>query len=265
MLNSPIITIYYDHQIEGNAPEPIYRIPKSLAMYFSPVIKDCFPSRHTQHVSRDGCDGQTKVTVSGVVKPAYTMLLEWMLSSGKEDGRSRVPRLPFAKYARLYEVAELLQVHYVRDEMLYRMNRIAVGQVPADDVRMVYAAYPKNHFVRQIVIRSIGDAVLSRTLRHWALYLDIRTDIPAYDYDISEYTTAKKLGWKRQQEELEGKSRKNRRPRKNWGFQGVQPENWEYSWEEVPAKSVAAIARKGKGARSTYYKLAAIDFGVSRW
>lgn len=267
MLNSPIITVYYDQQKEGVAPEPIYRIPKSLAMYFSPVIKDCFPSKHIKHVNREGCDGKNKITVSGVIKPAYVLLFEWMLTSGKEDGRSRVSRLPFAKYARIYEAAEILQVNYVRDEMLYRMNRIADGQVPAEDVRIVYAAYPKNHLVRQIVIRSIGVAILNRTLRHWALYIDIRTDIAEYDYDISEYTMAKKREWRRQQKEQEGKSRKNHRGRKNWGSQTAQPEDWEYRREEVPTEPVvsAPIARKGKGGRPAYYKLEATDFGISRW
>ena len=261
-MGSPIITVLYDHGIEGVAPEKIYRIHKNLAAYFSPVLKDCFPSKFLKHVNRKGCDGHTVVTVTGVVKNAYVMLFEWMLNSGNEDQKSTFGIMGFAKYARVYEAAEVLQVDYVQGEMLHRMNKIAAGQVPAQDVRMVYATYPKGHIVRQIVIRSIGDAILNRTLRRWSLYLDIRTDIVAYDHDITEYMRTKK---REEQVALQGNKQKNRRGRKNRHIHGYQ--GYEGQGEPVIVeKQVAApLARKGDGGRPAYYKLSATDFGASRW
>ncbi|KAL1955189.1 hypothetical protein VTO42DRAFT_8954 [Malbranchea cinnamomea] len=226
-------------------------------------MKDCFPAKNILHVSRRGCDGMTTVTVSGSVKYAYVALFQWMVNSCQMNGRARIEFLSFSKYARLYEAAEALQVNFVRNEMLARMNRIADGQVPCEDVRMVYANYPKDHVIRQIVIRSIGDAILNRSLRRWALYLDLRVENIAYDNDIYEYVEAKRSEWREQHELERNKRKKNRRTRKDNNSQDAR--GAEQHQATVVEKQVAApLARKGRGGKPSYYKIGLKDFGV-KW
>lgn len=257
-MNSPLITVLYDHGIENVAPEAIYRIPKKVATHFSPVLRDCFPRANQHHVNRPGCDGATVVTVSGSVKLAYVAIFQWMLNSCQENGRARLEYLPFSKCAHSYEAAEMLGVGPVEREMLSRMSRIASTQVPCEDVRMVYATYPKESVVRQIVIRSIGDAILNRRLRRWSAYLDLRVDSAEYDNDIHEYIQARKREWRELQraEKDQTKGKKQRRPRRS--------QDQQEATEKVVGRQVAApLARKGKGGQPSYYTLQLGELGVS--
>jgi hypothetical protein len=253
-----VITICYDDGT-GN-PEPIYRIQKNVAAYFSPTLKDCFPRPGQPHVNRLGCNGATTVTVSGSVKAAYMLIFQWMLNSCEADKRLKFDKLTFSKYARIYQAAEYLGIDAVQKDMLFRMNKIAAGQVPCEDARMIYAAHPKGSMFREIVVRSIGNAILSRTLRRWPLYIDLRVGCADYDLEVTAYVEARKRELRKAQNaEVAGKKGK-----KDGRARGV--ENAEYLGGTVVEKQVSApLTRKGKGAHPSYYKVELHDFGVSLW
>jgi hypothetical protein len=254
-----LITICYDDGT-GN-PVPIYRIPKNVVAYFSPTVKDCFPRLGHPHVHRLGCDGATTVTVSGSVKAAYMLIFQWMVNSCEADKRLPFDHLPFSKYARVYQAAEYLGMDAVQKDMLYRMNKIAEGQVPCEDARTVYAAHPKGSMFREIVVRSIGNAILIRNLRRWKLYIDLRVECADYDLEVTAYVEEKKRELRNAQK-AEMAGRKGKKGKKNNRAHGV--ENAEHLGGTVVEKQVSApLARKGKGAHPSYYKVELHDFGVS--
>lgn len=155
---------------------------------------DCFPDEHEAHVPRKGCNGTDTVTIYGGVKHAHLVVFRWMLACCKDTGVAKIDWLPFAKYIRILEAAEILHVEPVQDDMWGRMHRIAQKQVHVDDVRMVYLNYHKSSPVRQLVIRSIGDAVFERRLRNFGAYKVFKGECAEYEADIYEYLRGKRRG-----------------------------------------------------------------------
>ncbi|EGE79901.1 hypothetical protein, variant [Blastomyces dermatitidis ATCC 18188] len=189
LLGGPKIRILHA-STQDATPQPIYdTYPLWLATHFSYYIKDCFPAKHEPTVARKGCNGTNAVTIYGGVAQAHLVVFRWMLAccKGARHGYAKIDRLPFAKYTRILEAAEILDVYAVQDDMWVRMNRMADKQIYIDDVRMVYANFPKSAPVRMLVIRSIGDALFERRLRNFGAYKAFKAECAEYEADIYEY------------------------------------------------------------------------------
>ncbi|KLJ12385.1 hypothetical protein EMPG_12581 [Blastomyces silverae] len=189
LLGGPKIRILHASSQDAT-PQPIYdTYPMWLATHFSDYIKDCFPAKHEPTVARKGSNGTDTVTIYGGVAQAHLVVFRWMLAccKGARNGYARIDRLPFAKYTRILEAAEILDVYPVQNDMWARMNRMADKQIYIDDVRMVYASFPKSTPVRMLVIRSIGDALFERRLRNFGAYKAFKAECAEYEADIYEY------------------------------------------------------------------------------
>ncbi|PGG96113.1 hypothetical protein GX51_07978 [Blastomyces parvus] len=189
LLGGPKIRILHA-STQDATPVPIYdTYPLWLATHFSDYMRDCFPAKHEPSVARKGCNGTDTVIVYGGVAQAHLVIFRWMLAccKGPRSGRTKIDRLPFAKYARILEAAEILDVYPVQDDMWTRMNRMADKQIYIDDVRMVYANFPKSASVRMLVIRSIGDALFERRLRNFRAYKEFKAECAEYEADIYAY------------------------------------------------------------------------------
>ncbi|KAK2782644.1 hypothetical protein FQN53_009660 [Emmonsiellopsis sp. PD_33] len=194
LLKGPRITILHSSDPASELPaQPLFTaFPKRVAAHFSTYIADSFPAPGQPHVPRLGCNGTNTVTIYGALPPALFRIFNWMLASCAGRGLERIEFLPFAKYVRLLEAAEILGVEYVRADMWRRMSRMAAKQVAIEDVRMVYLNFPKEAPVRQLVIRSIGDAVLERRLRNFGAYKVFKRECVEYEEDVFEYVRGKR-------------------------------------------------------------------------
>ncbi|KAK2739140.1 hypothetical protein FQN55_009545 [Onygenales sp. PD_40] len=186
LLKGPRITILHSSDPTSELPaQPLFTaFPKRVAAHFSTYIADSFPAPGQPHVPRLGCNGTNTVTIYGALPPALFRIFNWMLASCAGRGLERIEFLPFAKYVRLLEAAEILGVEYVRADMWRRMTRMAAKQVAIEDVRMVYLNFPKEAPIRQLVIRSIGDAVLERRLRNFGAYKAFKRECVEYEEDV---------------------------------------------------------------------------------
>lgn len=246
-------------------------IPKDVVTHFSTMLKDCFPPPDQHHASRLGCDGKTSATVYGGVKPAFIAIFNWMLKSCEGTGLSRIDFVNFAKYARIFEAATILGVSIVRNDMLTRMNRMADKQIRIDDVKIIYGSFAKESVPRQIVIRSIGDAVFDRRIIGWQPYKDFRMECYDYDDDIYEYVQAKRNAVARAEkaERLEAQRRKGKSEARQNGTNKHRDSKKPYTSEsgtpeeQVVIKKVSAIvSRKGKKGQPSYAKIPLEQFGV---
>ncbi|EFQ98115.1 hypothetical protein MGYG_01153 [Nannizzia gypsea CBS 118893] len=242
-------------------------IPRNLIAYFSPVLKDCFPTANIAHVNRRGCDRRTIATIYGSLKPAFIIIFSWMMKSCEGQGLVWIERMNYTKYARVFEAAKILSVDLVCEDMLNRMNKMANTQIHVDDVMLIYHFFPKESEPRQIVIRSIGDAVFERRLRGWAQYKEFKIQCRDYDYDIYEYVERKRRDAakeKRKQRQFENKS-KRRLAGKNQLPQAWEAEDTkdQQASDKVTAKKVTGVvSRKGKGGKPTYVSVTLDKFGV---
>ncbi|KMU79701.1 hypothetical protein CISG_02119 [Coccidioides immitis RMSCC 3703] len=144
--------------------------------------------------------------------------------------------------------------------MATRMDKMSKSQVPIKDVRIIYENFPRDALARQIVIRSIGDAIFERRLRRWDLYKDFKLECIEYDDDIYSYIEGKKRAI-REAEMLENR-RQERRRRKKGGSKEYQPVAREPP--QVVNKTVqGVVTRKGRGAQPTYVRVGLEDLGVS--
>lgn len=247
-------------------------MPKAVLNHFSSLLDDCFPSPDNLHVNRNGCDGEAYATVYGGVRPAFGVIFQWMFSSCQNQRIERIDRLDFAQYARLHEAAEYLDIPWVVNEMVNRMNKMSKSQIPIKCIRIIYANFPKESLPRQVVIRSIGNAVFERRLRRWDLYKEFKLECIEYDNDIYEYVEEKKRAAR--EAEMAERNQRDRRLRGNHGKhkQEYNKENKEENWSSdlgvesprvVTKKLQGVVARKGRGAKPTYVRLGLDDFGIS--
>ncbi|KKZ63516.1 hypothetical protein EMCG_02175 [[Emmonsia] crescens] len=295
LLRGPKIRILHANA-EDETPQPIYdTYPKWLAMHFSDLLMDCFPDEHEAHVPRKGCNGTDTVTIYGGVKHAHLVVFRWMLACCKGTGVAKIDWLPFAKYIRILEAAEILHVEPVQEDMWGRMQRMAQKQVHIDDVRMVYLNYHKSSPVRQLVIRSIGDAVFERRLRNFGAYKVFKSECGEYEADIYEYLRGKRREvYEEQQRAARAAARKaNKADRKLSAKIGGDGGRQTYGQigAKVTAAAAAAVAavagrgdgvvnpvaagqvvsktisavvtRKARGGRPGYAKVHLSDLGVS--
>ncbi|KAM5430721.1 hypothetical protein McanMca71_005202 [Microsporum canis] len=250
------------------APQVLFNaIPKNMIAYFSPVLKDCFPAIGVARVNRQGCDGEKVATLYGGLKQAFIIIFNWMTKSCEGQGLAWIERMNYTKYARVFEAAKLLCVELVSEDMLTRMNKMANTQIRIEDVRLIYQFFPKHSEPRQIVIRSIGDAVFDRRLRAWALYKEFKIDCREYDYDIYEYVEKKRhaVAEKEQRQRLLENQGKRRRPRKSKLQQTKEADDTtdENTANQVVATKVTGVvSRKGKGGQPTYVSVTLDKFGV---
>ncbi|EAS32747.1 uncharacterized protein CIMG_03771 [Coccidioides immitis RS] len=260
LLKGPTVKIAHA-SFEDDTPTVICNaMPKAVVKHFSPFLDDCFPPADKLHVRRKGCDGATHVTICGGVKAAFIYIFQWMLASCRGTGLQRIERLEFAQYARLHEAATLLGIPRIQQEMATRMDKMSKSQVPIKDVRIIYENFPRDALARQIVIRSIGDAIFERRLRRWDLYKDFKLECIEYDDDIYSYIEGKKRAI-REAEMLENR-RQERRRRKKGGSKEYQPVAREPP--QVVNKTVqGVVTRKGRGAQPTYVRVGLEDLGVS--
>lgn len=233
------------------------------------MLRACFPSPSQQHASRLGSDGETVATVYGGAKPAFITIFEWMLKSCEGTGLSRIEFVNFAKYAHIFEAATILGTSIVRNDMLTRMNRMADKQIRIDDVKAIYKDFAKGSVPRQIVIRSIGDAVFDRRIIDWKPYKNFRIECHAYDDDIYEYVQTKRSAVAR----AEKAERLN--TQKSKGMHASQRHGKDKPWhseesesstaeEQVVVKKISVVvSRKGKNGRPSYAKVPLEKFGLS--
>ncbi|PGH18138.1 hypothetical protein AJ79_00767 [Helicocarpus griseus UAMH5409] len=286
LLKGPKIRILHasTEDNDDETPQPIYHtFPKRVAIHFSRYIRDCFPSFSRPYVSRKGCNGTDTVTIYGGVAAAHLEIFRWMLASC--DGReiSRVEYLPFSKYVRIHEAAEILGVNSVKNNMWNRMNHMAAKQVPIDDVRMVYMNYAKSTPVRQLVICSIGEALYERRLRNFQAYKEFKEQCQEYDEDIHEYLSAKRKAvyeeQKRAAREAYRASRKLRGEKKGSSNQNrreaggrtattttTTPAGNDAATSGQPTtKTISAVVtRKAQGGRPGYAKVELSDLGITK-
>ncbi|EEP82644.1 predicted protein [Uncinocarpus reesii 1704] len=236
-------------------------MPKAVLTHFSPYLEDCLPPTDKQNVNRKGCDGATYVTIYGGVKAAYILICQWMLASCKNQSIQRIERLGFAQYARLHEAATLLDIPRIKNDMVNRMDKMSKSQIPVQDVRVIYANFPKDSLPRQIVIRSIGDAVFERRLRRWDLYKEFKLECVEYDNDIYDYTEQRRQAI--QDAELANKKGQKARRRKSGEHTKGSNDKVEEPTQVVTKTVKGVVARKGRGAQPTYVRIGLNDFGVS--
>ncbi|KAK2743638.1 hypothetical protein FQN57_004747 [Myotisia sp. PD_48] len=192
LLTGPCVKLLHANSLNEELQVLYPKIPKGLVVYFSPMLRDRFPNRGVHHVNTRGCDGRTMATIYGGLREAHIIVLDCMLRSCNGKGFAKIEYLNFGKYARIFDAAVVLGVQRIQNDMLARMNKMASTQIRIDDVKIIYGAYPKDSIQRQIVIRSIGDAVFDRWLRGWAHYKEFRIESREYDEDIYEYVQNKK-------------------------------------------------------------------------
>ncbi|KAF3491579.1 uncharacterized protein GIQ15_01096 [Arthroderma uncinatum] len=249
------------------APQVLFdAIPKNMVTYFSAVLKDCFPSKDTGHANRPGCDGKEIATVYGGLKQAFIIVFDWMVKSCEGRGLIWIERMNYTKYARIFEAAKLLDVELVYNDMLARMNKMANTQIRVEEVRKIYQSFPKNSEPRQIVIRSIGDAVFDRRLRAWALYKEFKIECREYDDDIYEYVQSKHRVIAEERKQRQVRNRGNmRRAGQSQPQQDKEVENTPDPKAEdqvVTKKVTGVVSRKGKGGHPSYVKITLDKFGV---
>ncbi|EGD84085.1 hypothetical protein H112_07772 [Trichophyton rubrum D6] len=242
-------------------------IPRNMVAYFSPVLKDCFPAAGVAHANRRGCDGEKIATIYGSLKPAFKIIFNWMMKSCEGQGLVWIERMNYTKYARVFEAAKILSVDLVCEDMLNRMNKMANTQIRVDDVRLIYNFFPKDSEPRQIVIRSIGDAVFERRLRGWAQYKEFKIQCRDYDYDIYEYVEKKRRAVAKEERKLRQLEKKGK-----GGPAGRMslPQDWEAeatkdqeTEDTVTIKRVTGVvSRKGKRGKPTYVSVTLDKFGV---
>ncbi|KAI2082711.1 hypothetical protein LOZ36_005828 [Ophidiomyces ophidiicola] len=258
LLDGPTVKILYAADIDDTPTVIFNAIPKAVVTQFSSFLGDCFPSCDKVHVSRKGCDGKTYTTIFGGVKPAFVCIFQWMLSSCKNQTFQNIDRFEFAKYARLYEAAVLLGISRIENEMVFRMELLAKGQVPIQDVKIIYANFPKECLPRQIVIRSIGDALFERRLRRCALYKDFKLQCAEYDKDIYGYIQEKKAAIR--EEEMAKKRGGKKKQNSNEGKPG---EDCGEAPQIIIKRVQAVTARKDHGGKPTYFRIGLEEFGIS--
>ncbi|KAK2805277.1 hypothetical protein FQN50_006303 [Emmonsiellopsis sp. PD_5] len=289
LLKGPRITILHSPDPASELPvQPLFTaFPKRVAAHFSPYIADSFPAPGQPHVPREGCNGTNTVTIYGALPPALIRIFNWMLASCAGRGLERIEFLPFAKYVRLLEAAEILGVEYVRADMWRRMIRMAAKQVAIEDVRMVYLNFPKEAPVRQLVIRSIGDAVMERRLRNFGAYKVFKKECGEYEEDVFEYVRGKRR--EAFEKEMREKGRlaaaaKAKAKGKDGGIggKGHQGNTGRYQAERsvptgpgagvgtstdadgVTTKTISAVVtRKGQRGRPSYAQVPLRDLGIS--
>ncbi|KAK2867878.1 hypothetical protein FQN49_003381 [Arthroderma sp. PD_2] len=250
------------------APQVLFNaIPKNLIGYFSPVLKDYFPAIGTSHVNRQGCDGAKVATLYGGLKQAFIIIFNWMIKSCEGRGLAWIERMNYTKYARIFEAAKMLCVEPVRSDMLARMNKMANTQIRVEEVRLIYQFFPKHSEPRQIVIRSIGDAVFGRRLRAWALYKEFKIECREYDNDIYEYVEAKRRAIaeeEKKQRQIENRGRGKRTGQGQWQHnQEAEKVVDSKTGNQVVTKKVAGVvSRKAKGGQPSYVKITLDKFGV---
>ncbi|WEW55215.1 hypothetical protein PRK78_000644 [Emydomyces testavorans] len=263
LLKGPTVKISYAAS-KDDKPAVIYEaIPKAVVKHFSSVLDDCFPSEGKHHVHRMGCDGKTSVIIYGGLMVAYAFIVQWMISCCQCKYVKRINRLDFVQYARIHEAAMALGVPVIQKEMSYRMDKMSNGQIPIEDVKIIYANFPKNSLPRQAVIRSIGQAILERRLRRWNLYKEFKLECIEYDNDIYDYVEERKRA-DREAGMAAEKDRNKNQSKKNGVEYNKESNDMVKEAPQVVTKTVqGVVARKGRKGQPTYVRVGLGDFGVS--
>ncbi|PGH19344.1 hypothetical protein AJ80_03984 [Polytolypa hystricis UAMH7299] len=261
---------------EGEEPVIICEaLPKALAIGLSAFFKDAFPTSNQAHVSRRGSDGKAYVTICGGLRPAFSIIFKWMFDTreatvnANRNGKkptARIEFLPFGKYIHILKAAEILDIAAIRIDLLDRMNRMTRKKVPIDIARMVYANFPVESEIRQLLIRRIGDAIYERRLHDWAAYLKFRDKCIEYKEDIYRYLDSKA----RAIAEARKLWNEEQRPDKLHREEATQKSRGEGKHHEagdkphVITKTISAqVVRKGKHGKPSYVTIPLQELGIS--
>lgn len=74
--------------------------------------------------------------------------------------------------------------------MKERVNHITSFQVHSDDVRMVFGHLARGHHPRNIVIQSVGEAMMEKRLKAWKAYTKAQEEYPEFKQGLDRYLVA---------------------------------------------------------------------------
>ncbi|KAL9114860.1 MAG: hypothetical protein Q9227_001103 [Pyrenula ochraceoflavens] len=161
--------------------------PRAVAKTFSRHINSLFPSLLSTPANKLTAI-PTSVLLIGGTTEGHKQVFQWMLRCCEGRGIIEFPYSSyeaFWSYACALNAAYILQIQYLCDNLMDRLQKVSGKQVHSEDIRKVYQVLPgKEHdgnLVKVLVVNSIADAIFEKRLQARKLIEEVRQEIPEFD------------------------------------------------------------------------------------
>jgi hypothetical protein len=228
-------------------------LPKNVLTHLSNVMRDALvkkpgskplPDNNNNNNNNNIItnDDKTSIVLIGGAKAASFAVFKWMVSCCSGQDIQKFEDMPFIRYVRVLEVLETLDVPILKKQLTTRTKDIASRQIPANDIKAIYASVPANTPIRDLAIQSIGNAIYEKRLKNWPAYQALRTQIPEYEADIKEF-----LAVKRTPEIAAANDARRAAKKAYWTAKREEAKAKHEAWLEREAASAAAPGVSGAG------------------
>jgi hypothetical protein len=151
--------------------------PRNVATAFSSVISRAFPPLNLTRVVDLRKVGSKSFLIVGGHRDSHRAVLGWMLNCCTGKGVQPFPFFSERSYfnnAMAYLSASQLEIAYLQNYLMERLNRIAAKQVHSEDVEVIYSTIEGPAPLKDWVCESIGKAIWEKRLIARPVYEDLR-------------------------------------------------------------------------------------------
>ncbi|KKY24786.1 hypothetical protein UCRPC4_g02316 [Phaeomoniella chlamydospora] len=196
LTKGPTTSITYRPYDEVETQVLYDNFPRNVLITFSKLFQAQFPPvRQVSVTDMTKPMAQTAVIVGGRIE-AYREIFTWMLECCQGRGLQDFPRVQremYWRYATVVEASQILQIDILLYEITERLTAIGRAQVHSEDVRKVFLTLPKGNIVRNLIIESIGNAILERRLKAWTVYNTVQEEFPDFEHGLDNYLASKEM------------------------------------------------------------------------
>ena len=125
------------------------------------------------------------VTIFGGIADAHIAVLEWMLDTAATgEIFKRIEKLPFSSYAAVLDSAEIFVIPRLAADVTTRMERIAQGQIPSDDAKVIYDRYKQPHKYRWAIAENIAKVIWHGDMKYPKRFEKVFQEKPEIKDDV---------------------------------------------------------------------------------